>query len=117
MKKAYAVPIIFLALLAIFFGYLILVYAEERQELLLGDTGGHISITPTGFNPVVFEIKKGETVRWVNKDNEKHKIVGADFESPILYRGQSYIHTFEKKGIYEYADAFSPGMKGRIIVQ
>ena len=112
------VSVLSLTLLFMFIGYLLLVYPEVRQEDLMSEDGIIIiKITPNGFQPVSATVLKGSSVRWVNQDYAKHRVTGVDFISDVLSHGQSYSFKFTETGIYEYADEFNPGLKGRIVVE
>jgi plastocyanin len=62
------------------------------------------------FEPKALTIRSGDTVTWVNDQNEIHEVMsesvpeGAQtFESPLLEKkGQTWSHTFTKSGTYEY---------------
>ena len=70
------------------------------------------------FNPATLTVAKGTTVTWMNMDTATHNVVstGNDFSSETLNNGQSYEHTFNETGTFEYKCGFHPKMMGRVIV-
>lgn len=88
------------------------------------------------FSVESMTIKVGDTVKWVNVDNEPHQVMsGQDLEDPglgtpmsadLILIGDHYTHTFDKPGRYPYmcfihwAKATIKGkvaMSGEIIVE
>lgn len=69
------------------------------------------------FNPQVLVIARGGTVTWRQKDSDKHTVTGSGFDSPELSQGQTFSHTFNEIGVYEYGCKLHPVMKGTIIVK
>lgn len=72
------------------------------------------------FSPSTITINKGDMIRWTNIDSVSHTITsdsGSELDSNIILRGQSYSHTFNKVGTYNYHCTLHQNMKGTIIVQ
>lgn len=78
------------------------------------------------FDPNPIEISAGESVTWINHDNEIHDItsgndgeegMGQEFASSTLSSGKSFTHTFDKAGIYPYFCSFHESMSGEVIVK
>jgi plastocyanin len=79
-----------------------------------------ITILDFTFIPTVVTIDKGTTVTWTNQDTVAHTVTsdsGTELASDSLAKGQSYSHTFNTPGTYDYHCSTHLGMKGRIIVQ
>ena len=79
------------------------------------------------YDPSEISIPTGMTVIWFNDDDGDHSITTAasngtytspeSFDSgPILTDGGSFIHTFDKPGVYHYYDTFNPSAQGTINV-
>lgn len=78
------------------------------------------------FEPAELTIQPGDTVKWVNVQEDMHNAVadavpkGADFfESPMLEEeGANWSYTFDVAGTYSYHchPHAAAGMKGKIIV-
>jgi plastocyanin len=79
-----------------------------------------IKISNFAFFPSSITIHPGETITWTNDDSAAHTIVsdsGAEIGSSSLSKGQSYSHTFNTPGTYNYRCSIHPSMKGTVIVQ
>jgi len=70
------------------------------------------------FDPATISVSKGTTVTWMNMDNAEHSVVatGNAFSSDILKNGQSFAHTFNETGTFEYHCGKHPTMLGKVIV-
>ena len=63
-------------------------------------------------------IHAGETVLFVNDDDDAHTVTAADksYDSGGLDRGESWTRTFTKPGTYAYFCALHPYMKAVVVV-
>ncbi len=79
----------------------------------------YVQINEFKYTPNSVNIKVGDTVRWIQLDEEDHTVTTADLilDSPILPQGEEWSFTFEQPGTYEYHCNFHPGMIGRVIVE
>jgi plastocyanin len=78
-----------------------------------------INIYGSSFSPKNATITEGDTVTWVNRDNDTHQVLdnkGA-FVSPILKPGQSFSFTFRASGTYNYKDELHPKLTGTLTVK
>lgn len=84
-------------------------------HLLLAAT---IAISDFKFKPAVLTITAGQSVRFVNRDQEAHTVTASDnsFDSAGLDTGDSWSHTFARPGKYTYFCELHPYMKGTIVV-
>jgi len=101
-------------------------YFGQVKEGTPGNSGGvtndqtlSVSIKNMAFNKSSMTIAQGTTVRWSNDDTVTHSVVADDgsFTSPALAPGQSWTHTFDKLGTFNYHCSFHPSMTGQIIVK
>lgn len=77
------------------------------------------------YSPSKLEIKKDETVGWINEDNAAHTVTNVitddgssvEFDSGLLMPGTSFLHKFVKVGTFPYHDMVHPWMEGIIIVE
>lgn len=69
------------------------------------------------FSPKVFTVAAGTTVMWVNEDSVAHNVESDVFSSGILNEGDTFEHTFDTAGTFEYECTLHPGMTGTIVVQ
>ncbi len=76
------------------------------------------------FSPARIQVVLGTTVTWTNQDNVPHNVTIApvvmsssnDWESRLLYPGQSFSYTFRSQGTFQYHCQEDPGMTGTVIV-
>ncbi len=113
--------------LAIIFAFSTMTSAAYSEEHLVKVITDYDSMRMY-FEPLNLTIEPGDTVTWVNQDDEDHNMVtfpdgypkGADgFESPYLTKkGEKWSHTFEKPGTYNYhcIPHLFMGMRGNITV-
>jgi plastocyanin len=76
-----------------------------------------ITIQSFAFNSDSVTISPGDAVRWTNMDSAAHTVIGNDFSSGNLNKGESYEHIFAKAGTYDYHCSIHPSMKGAVIVK
>lgn len=59
-------------------------------------------------------VHKGETVRWINKTASSQTITSTDanktLDSGFIAKGDTYEHTFDTAGTYEYLTEANPGL-------
>lgn len=91
-----------------------------------GQSGGNqtstnsVSIKNFTFNPSEITIKKGETVVWTNEDSTSHTVTsdsGNELDSGSITPGQTYSHTFNTAGTFDYHCSIHTSMKGRVTVE
>lgn len=70
------------------------------------------------YNPAEVTIKKDDKVIWINKDFGIHTVTENQglFSSKDLRPDQTFEHTFENVGTYDYHCKLHPEMVGKIIV-
>lgn len=83
--------------------------------LLLAAT---VTISGFAFKPAALTILTGQSVRFVNRDQEAHTVTatGNAFDSAGLDTGASWSHIFTRPGTYTYYCELHPYMKGTIVV-
>jgi plastocyanin len=70
------------------------------------------------FDPVVIEVKAGDTVTWTNHDNFTHTVKVDGQSDHRVGRGDSVSIRFDKRGTYHYVCTLhSKDMHGTVIVQ
>jgi plastocyanin len=79
---------------------------------------GAVTIKDFAFDPGDLTIAKGTTVTWKNDDSATHRIKSGDgsFDSKDLKNGDSFDHTFDTAGTFDYICGIHPSMKGKITV-
>lgn len=78
-----------------------------------------VTIQSFSFQPETLTIKVNDTVTWVNEGSMEHTITsdtGEEVNSLSLGNRDTYVHTFETAGTYEYHCSIHGSMKGTVIV-
>jgi len=102
---------------------LLLASAVAAALALAGPAGAattkNVYIYGTTFSPKTVTITAGDTIKWVNRDNDTHQIYGykGSFVSPILKQHQTFSFRFNAAGTYTYKDELHPRIKGTIVVK
>jgi plastocyanin len=101
---------------------LILAFSAVAALAVAGPAGAAtktINIYGTTFSPKSATITEGDTVTWVNRDNDNHQILAdkGQFASAILHPKQTFSFTFRAAGTYTYRDELHPTIKGTITVK
>jgi plastocyanin len=96
--------------------------ATEESSGGGGGGGGGASVTMKGiaFNPAEVTIKAGDTVTWTNEDSVGHDVTGDAFKSGDaggIGQGDTFEHTFDKAGTFDYVCTVHPGMEGTVKVE
>jgi plastocyanin len=79
-----------------------------------------VTIKSYSFNPSTVTINVGTTVNWTNEDSVTHTITsdsGNELNSGQISAGQSYSHTFNQAGTYNYHCSIHYSMSGKVIVE
>ena len=82
------------------------------------DDAPQITIKSFKYGPKDITVTAGTTVTWVNKDNEPHTVVdkSGKFRSSALDTDDSYTHTFNDPGTYQFFCTLHPQMTGTVTV-
>lgn len=79
-----------------------------------------IEIKDFHFNPETVTVKSGQTITWINRDEEPHTVVSVEKQfkkSPPLDTDQSFTITAGAPGTYTYFCSVHPKMTGTIVVE
>jgi len=78
-----------------------------------------VAIDGFAFKPADITVPAGTAVVWYNNDSVIHTATARDgsFDSGSLSKGDTFSHTFEAKGSFEYYCIPHPYMTGVIIVE
>ena len=79
-----------------------------------------IEIKDFAFNPRTLTVKSGETVTWINRDEEPHTVVSVEKQfkkSTALDTDQTFTITAGAPGTYTYFCSVHPKMTGTIVVE
>jgi plastocyanin len=77
-----------------------------------------VHIKDFAYAPQPLRIHPGDTVRFINDDEEPHTVTASDksFDSEALDTNGTWTHTFAKAGTFSYFCELHPYMKATIIV-
>ena len=94
---------------------------EQPAPEAKGEGGGaEVSMEDIKFIPGDVAVKPGDTVTWVNDDSVGHDVTGDDFSSGDpggMQNGDTFEHTFDAAGTFDYVCTVHPGMKGSVKVE
>jgi plastocyanin len=95
---------------------------QAAPEAEGGEAGGgtEVSMENIEFNPKDVTVKAGDTVTWVNDDSVGHDVTGDDFKSGepgAMQNGDTFEHTFDTAGTFDYVCTVHPGMEGTVKVE
>ncbi len=78
-----------------------------------------VEIRDFAFSSAKISVKKGTSVRWVNKDSIAHTVTGdrGGPDSPALEKDKAYTYTFNEIGVFDYHCKPHPVMRGTIEVK
>jgi plastocyanin len=104
-----------------FFNLSIFALAGEMKDAnSTSSKQNRIEIKDFAFNPQTLTVKSGETVTWINRDEEPHTVVsvGKKFKkSTALDTDQEFTITAGAPGTYTYFCSVHPKMTGTIVVE
>ena len=94
----------------------------EQTTLPAAEAGQNYTVMIQNFSfvPAELKIKKGDTVTWTNDDKAPHSVfsvTGYEISSEVFEQGQTYSHTFNITGTFEYNCRVHHKMIGKIIVE
>lgn len=91
---------------------------KENKGVSAGGENAYVRINNFKFVPKELHVKTGTTVTWKNDDSAPHNVVSSDgtLQSPNLQKGDSWSHTFNEKGEFNYICSIHPVMQGKVIV-
>jgi plastocyanin len=78
-----------------------------------------IEIKDFAFNPQTLTVKSGQTITWINRDEEPHTVVSVEKQfkkSTALDTDQEFTITAGAPGTYTYFCSVHPKMTGTIVV-
>ncbi|RJQ34104.1 hypothetical protein C4568_03100 [Candidatus Parcubacteria bacterium] len=100
-----------------------------EHEVAPSDGMGMVTVryTNTGFEPVKLTVPVGTMVEFINQSDEEmwvasnmhpsHEILSTFDQFQGVGKSQSYMYTFDKKGIWPYHDHINPALEGVITVE
>lgn len=89
--------------------------AEPTAEVTQAPETAAVDIEDFQFSPETVTIRVGGTVAWTNTGTT-HNVIGEDFASENLGSGETFSHTFDAAGEFNYVCTIHPGMRGTVVV-
>jgi plastocyanin len=90
--------------------------AQAANPAPAAASGASVSIVDFAFEPATLQVAAGETVVWTNDGLAPHTVTGDFADSGVLDPGQTFSHTFDADGAFEYVCAIHPDMIGSVTV-
>lgn len=76
-----------------------------------------VQMTKYGFTPQKLEVTKGNIIKFVNNDANKHTLEGKNFIlNQIVLPGESFEFNAIDAGLWNYQDKLAPTHEGQIII-
>jgi plastocyanin len=85
-----------------------------------GGGGAEVSEEDITFQPAEVSVGVGDTVTWTNNDSVDHDVTADSFSSGDpggMAPGDTFDHTFEEAGTFDYVCTVHPGMEGSVTVE
>jgi plastocyanin len=85
-----------------------------------GGGGAEVSMEGIAFQPAEVTVSAGDTVTWTNDDSVGHDVTADSFSSGDpggMAPGDTFEHTFEEAGTFDYVCTVHPGMEGTVVVE
>jgi plastocyanin len=85
-----------------------------------GGGGAEVSMADIAFDPAELTVSAGDTVTWTNDDSVDHDVTADSFSSGDpggIAPGETFEHTFEEAGMFDYVCTVHPGMEGSVTVE
>ncbi len=85
-----------------------------------GGGGAEVSEEGIAFKPAEVTVSTGDTVTWTNNDTVAHDVTADSFssgDSAGMAPGDTFEHTFDEAGMFDYVCTVHPGMEGTVVVE
>jgi plastocyanin len=92
---------------------------DTKDANSVGGGQNKIEIKDFAFNPQTITVKSGQTIIWINRDEEPHTVVSVEKQfkkSSALDTDQEFTITTGAPGTYTYFCSVHPKMTGTIVV-
>lgn len=92
---------------------------DRAAQTALAQPAGEreIRIVDERFTPNTITIRAGQTVTFVNADDDEHTATGPGFDTGEMQPGDSATITFDKPGTFDFVCQFHSEMRGQVIVE
>lgn len=92
--------------------------ATEDDGAAGATDGDAVTIVGFAFDPGTISAEVGDTVVWTNEDGPRHNVTADDdsFASDNLAEGETFSHTFDEPGTFDYVCTLHSGMSATVEV-
>jgi len=98
---------------------------DHVVSITLGSSVPGCEETRDCFSPHTIQIKKGESILWINEDTAAHTVTAGtpgdgpsgEFDSSLFMSGNSFSYTFDRSGEFPYFDMVHQWMSGLVVVE
>jgi plastocyanin len=93
---------------------------EEQAAPEASGGGAEVSMKDIKFDPESVTVNAGDTVTWINDDSVGHDVTADGFKSGEpgeMQNGDTFEHTFDEAGTFDYVCSVHPGMEGSVTVE
>ncbi len=98
---------------------------EDGIEIIASASNPGCELSNSCFSPSEVTVEIGQEIIWTNNDFAAHTVTsgtvddGPDgtFDSGLILAGESFSHTFDNVGEYNYFCSIHPWMTGTVIIQ
>jgi plastocyanin len=96
--------------------------ATTEEQAAPEASGGttEVSMKDIKFDPGEVTVNAGDTVTWINDDSVGHDVTADGFKSGEpgeMQNGDTFEHTFDEAGTFDYVCSVHPGMEGSVTVK
>lgn len=90
----------------------------EATEAVPSSNEVQVTVEGFAYHPANLTVPIGTTVTWTNKDGAPHSSTSDDglWDSSRLSQGDSYSHTFDQVGIFNYHCSIHSSIQGTVTV-
>jgi plastocyanin len=83
-----------------------------------GTTANEVAVQQFQFKPETVTVAAGTTVTWTNQDGFDHSVVDRQetFRGDPFGSGETFTHTYDDPGTYEYFCGIHNSMTGTVVV-
>ncbi len=90
----------------------------KQPDVTTANPNATVKVSNFKYQPADLKINVGETVQFINQDEEPHTVTAKDgsFNSKALDTDQAWASTFTTPGTFPYVCTIHPFMQGKITV-
>ena len=91
--------------------------AQDAPSDAPSDAVEDIVVTARRIEGPMWEVRRGDSVEWINKDPFPHTVTCAGvFDSQSIAEGARWTYRADRRGRFAYTCTFHPNMNGTLVV-